>query len=1146
MQASDSSKVNLSSVRVSASKRGVGVFLIVSFITCLPAAGRGAPFDRTGLKRHTLSFQNRLFRNRALANHWRRLPIVVLAQAGRSVEAAKELVDLGGEVHFRNDDIDYIRGIVPTEKVDDYLHSPDVLDIQLGFFSIGPWDLDKSAPEARPAEPAPSDGVPERVTAAPPSLPLLSAAEMPAENPYLPTRDIGAPQFVGRHPGFDGRGATIAVIEDGDLNHPTLRTARALDGIVVPKIAGILNPYDLEHDEMVEAGLPIVEYAGMEEDDAVVRMPTEISIQDIAFVEKGLVYVAPGPGTYRFGYTMRPGDTSKARRVGVLWDPARRCVWVDTNENRDFRDEKPVQDFNQSGTIGFFPAISALPIAATKAVPAIELSGREGVVPDEDASAFAVTIDEAHHAVYIYTSSSDHGTMAASVAAGKAFLGGEANGVAPEAQIIYVHIAGNRIDRLIEGILLAAKDPRVDVITSSQGAATIPEDGESLLSLAMNRMVIRFRKPILQGAGNHQWPGMEQVMAHAAASQVLAVGGYNEGATRNAIYPGNHFVSSTEYVGWFSSNGPSSIGALKPDFLAPNLEVAAMPCSLPRRRRPELYRVTSFQLPRCYWVGGGTSSAAPFAAGAIALLISAAKQSNLPYDAESLYWAIRMSARRLPGYGTYRQGSGLIQVDRAWDLLRQHYKLSGAKLAFSAAIRSPLGRYLKTPEEGVGLYENGGWAIGERGIRIVKVLRGEGLAGAMECRVELVGGDGTFTVPRTIMLPTSTPVEIPVHVDIREAGIHDAILRVVDLRTDLPLDQTALTIVVGDALTAGNSYRFQVQGTLKPEESLPAFIDVPANVSILKVQVTVTSGNVHMFGQAPSFLGGWVPLRQYLYPARWTHSEPQPEPGVWQFRIDNFEHGDLDWRHFGQDATLTLRVEALDPQVNGETRSLLHIDKLSPKPATTMAGLATVRERGFLYSIPLSLSESWPETIDINIPAGAEYLLSQVRTEYPSNRWNADLYLYDCAQNAIADACKLSEIRSLTDASAQIFVRWPTPGHWKVLIDPTGDTNRTRVRLSELIGGSSPGQAAFEDETKRFQLRGKAAAEADARWRAVEVVESTDAIGTRDEEMSSFRDLERYPESSFLPVPLAIEAEPLDSSARGRCWRSRCNSVDVR
>ncbi len=1069
-----------------------------------PAKTVPAIFDRDGLKRVVLDYNSRQLLNRAIANNWGKLPILVLARSGRNEAVAKKLIELGGEVHFRADDIDYIRGILPTGKVNKYLEFDAVQDIRLGYAALDFWDLKKSSPQRLTTFPEQQATKSSESNAIDSTLPYLSAKEMTAENPFLPTRDMGAPQFVKEHPGFDGRGVTIASIEEGDLDHPTLRTARSLDGTVVPKIAGILNPYDPDDDEMIDAGLPIERFAGMNDDAPLVRMSSKVEAKGAVFEQQGKQYLAPGPGTFRFGlWTLPSAQPDKTRLVAVLWDSARQAVWVDTNGNRDFSDEKPLHDFNQSHDLGYFPGGPGSRQTA-----------------EYDSTAFAVTIDQQRQIVYIYYSSDDHGTMVAGIAAGKGFLGGEANGVAPEAQIVYVHINGDRLDRYIEGMLLAAKDPRVDLLSSSDGVMGRPEDGESLFCLAVNRIVAKFKTPILQGAGNERWPGMEQVGGEAAASDVLGVGGYNDGSTRNAFYPGHRFVAGQDYVGILSANGPSSIGALKPDILAPNLEVAAMPCAKDRRPDPEFNAAASFRMPPCYWVGGGTSSAAPFAAGAIALLISGAKHTHISYDAENIYWAVRMSARHLRDYGIYRQGSGLIQVGEAWKLLQQSSKRPAGKILFSAPIRSPLSRYLKTSTEGVGLYENGGWTVGEQGVRLVNVLRRGGSPQALTCKLDLIGNDGSFTIPDTISLPEGDPIEIAVHVKISAPGIHDAILRIVDAKSNLPLGQTALTIVVGNALTPENNFSYDVHGALKLEESQSVSVDVPPGASALKIQITIAEGNVHLFGIAPYVFGGWIFPRDYLYPAVWTQLEPQPEPGIWHFRVDDWEHSNsgVDQKYYLGDATFTLHIEVQ----GAELLSTGAVNQL-PEVRTRLAPLLNpviIGHHGFLREFRLADNASLPKVIDIDVPKGAEVLYLQLTSEPPSDVGSIDLYLYDCEDKEKAYPCKLWDIRNAKKGSGKVFVRWPEAGHWKLLIDTLSNTASRDSKLLEVIVGPSHGNATLE-----LPQEGSAIDHAWAKSEEltpVDFFEVTDAGIEREEELGPLVDISGYPRSDFLPIPLGI------------------------
>ena len=84
----------------------------------------------------------------------------------------------------------------------------------------------------------------------------------------------------------------------------------------------------------------------------------------------------------------------------------------------------------------------------------------------------------------------------------------------------------------------------------------------------------------------------------------------------------------------------------------------------------------TYALPPGYSMLNGTSMASPQAAGAAALLISAAKQTGVQKQPDQLRQALTSSARLLDTsrIGVYEQGNGLINVGAAWDLLKTNIK----------------------------------------------------------------------------------------------------------------------------------------------------------------------------------------------------------------------------------------------------------------------------------------------------------------------------------------------------------------------------------------------------------------------------------------------------------------------------------------
>src|SRR3954452_5275324 len=117
----------------------------------------------------------------------------------------------------------------------------------------------------------------------------------------------------------------------------------------------------------------------------------------------------------------------------------------------------------------------------------------------------------------------------------------------------------------------------------------------------------------------------------------------------------------------FSSRGPAEDGAFKPNIVAPGAAISSTPLWLNGAPVGGTY-----PLPPGYAMMNGTSMASPQATGAGALLISAGKAQHrgMFWRPSQLRMAINSTARFLPDYNASDQGHGLIDVGRAWDVLR--------------------------------------------------------------------------------------------------------------------------------------------------------------------------------------------------------------------------------------------------------------------------------------------------------------------------------------------------------------------------------------------------------------------------------------------------------------------------------------------
>jgi hypothetical protein len=281
--------------------------------------------------------------------------LVVASMPGANARAAALVARLGGTVRYRDDDVDYLRVHVRVDSVerlvrDPLVHSVDVSISRLGR-AFGLADAtpaqarNESSPSTLPFVPPygrPWTALDTAKKRWPPTLP-----ETPLTDRYDPLSDMGALDWRRANPTFDGRGTTIAIIDQSlDALLPELQLATTLDGKPTRKIIGYRNAVDIDD----------------EEDGQWLRMKDSVVASSIgAFTYKDSAFTAPASGTYRiaivdeavFDSLNRAGIDKDLNRDGnpkgssrlfaVLWNEASNDVWLDTIRIGFARRRSPAQ-----------------------------------------------------------------------------------------------------------------------------------------------------------------------------------------------------------------------------------------------------------------------------------------------------------------------------------------------------------------------------------------------------------------------------------------------------------------------------------------------------------------------------------------------------------------------------------------------------------------------------------------------------------------------------------------------------------------------------------------------------------------------------------------------------------------------------------
>ena len=441
-------------------------------------------------------------------------------------------------------------------------------------------------------------------------------------------------RFIGEHPTYDGRGVVMLILDTGiDMGIPGLeKTSTGL-----PKV---IDAIDFAQSNVVQCGRATVKGGRVEG-----RKPLRGLDSLGPRMTSNEAYVGWMDERAWRNSSVRDfdGDGEAGTLFGVLLYNAdgEWRVAVDTDGDGDFGNERSVGDFRRRHeTFGFRQKNGSLPTLT-----------------------IAARIDTAARSVSLHYDMGGHGTHVAGIAAGFGINREPGfNGVAPGAQIISCKFSGDTVDdNTVTGSMKRAYDYagrladslaplHIPVVVNMsfgigsalEGRAAIEEYLDTLIPNHPNLFVVT-------SAGN-EGPGISTVGIPAAAARVITVGALlPKGIGRD----GYNAVIDRDIIWDFSSRGGE---VDKPDIVAPGTAVSTVPRFAYQSRE------------------SGTSMASPYTAGVVALLLSAMRQEDstrMPTQ-ELMRRALRAGARPLPDYAAIEQGGGLLNVRRAYEILRQY------------------------------------------------------------------------------------------------------------------------------------------------------------------------------------------------------------------------------------------------------------------------------------------------------------------------------------------------------------------------------------------------------------------------------------------------------------------------------------------
>ncbi|MFC8512408.1 S8 family serine peptidase [Streptomyces sp. NPDC057257] len=797
---------------------------------------------------------------------------MMIATAPGQTEQVAEKLDAvkGGSVGRTYDKVGYVRATVPTSKADSAIAAAAKLS------SVHGIDLREEIPLDDPS--AASTAKSASATATYPA----PGKKTPAANPYNPSFETGAVDFVEDHPKADGRGVTIGILDSGvDLGHPALQKTTTGERKIV---------------DWVTSTDPILD------GDATWR-PMVTSVSGPTFTYGGKTWTAPA-GSYQVstfseaattggdakGDANRDGDTTD--KWGVLYDAAAGTVTVDLNNNYDFSDDTPMKPYKDGYQVGYFGTDDPSTDVVERQPFVVQI--RKDVPMDPYGGDW---VGQKRDFVNIGVIESEHGTHVAGITSANGLFGGKMNGAAPGAKIVSSRACtwtgGCTNVALTEGMIDLVVNRGVDIVNMSIGGLPALNDGNNARAELYTRLIDTYGVQLVISAGN-SGPGANTIGDPGLADKVISVGATISKQTWAANY-GSQVTRSYQMMP-FSSRGPREDGGFTPTLSAPGAAINTTQTWLPGSPVAE----AGYSLPAGYSMLQGTSMASPQAAGASALLLSAAKQKHIELTPATLRTALTSTAKHIKGVQAYEEGAGLIDIVDAWDSIRDAATAHDAVLnnyAVKAPVDTAIDYALKTPGFGTGLYDReGGLKAGDKKTYDVTITRTSGSEKAVwhELSIENNAGD-TFRIAGKgwVKLPLNQPVTVKVQANPRSAGIKSAILDVDDPSTEGVDKQILATVVV----SAPVKYTWSASNSVQRNSTQSYFVTVPEGAKSLEVAISGLKDKsqtrfiaIHPYGVPVDNSG-----TPYCYPNYLdgngcrpdVRSYADPQAGVWEIEVES-------------------------------------------------------------------------------------------------------------------------------------------------------------------------------------------------------------------------------------------------------------------
>jgi subtilisin family serine protease len=634
---------------------------------------------------------------------------------------------------------------------------------------------------------------------------------------FLSIANTGVEEFYNTYPEYDGRGTIIIILDTGvDIG---------VEGLIETSTGDVkfVDVQDFTHQGDVQ-----LYEADMDKDDGKIIFDDDddkysvIATTPLQFSASNDNYFIGGLDEARFlnsrssaGDLNGDGDMEDVYTMVVFQTDdgsdstmADWIVYLDLNGDGDISDDKPLRNYKEN--------FDAFKIEHPDGLPPLTMG--LNVLPDEKIVSF-------------HFDDGSHGTHVAGIAGGNRIGGIDLNGIAPGAKMISLKLGNNLYsggatvtESMKKAYLYAdkiSKEIKVPcVINMSFGIGSEIEGQAEMESFLENLTKDNPYLYICLGAGN-EGPGISSIGLPSASDAVFSSGAILTQEVGRDLYGA---TLNKDIILYFSSRGGE---VSKPDVCSPGACTSTVPNWTKWDR---------------FW---GTSMAAPYSAGVISLLLSAAEEEypGVKIPSQLLYKAVRESATHIDGYNQLDQGHGYINAMSAYKLLKKYIDDDEVNKFESYSISSTVPNF--PFERGPNLYLRNGSFVKVEDTFTYSIRRKNFQRTDKFYRAYNIKSDGDWLIPiqKKTYIRNDQATSVNVKFDkkkMQTPGLNTArITAYRDDKTRFPEFEMLATVVIPYTFSVENNYTTS-WNSRKVEQGLidRYFIDLPAGQTGMNIELS--------------------------------------------------------------------------------------------------------------------------------------------------------------------------------------------------------------------------------------------------------------------------------------------------------------------